>query len=66
MKYIPNAMKFGTQSRSSLLIINMVFEIAGLDPKLNTWSQNCNLPDFYEILHSEQIEHANYKYINWN
>ena len=33
MKYIPNAMKFGTQSRSSLLIINMIFEIADFDPK---------------------------------
>ena len=37
MKYIPNAMKFGNQSRSSLLIINMIFEIADLDPKLKTW-----------------------------
>ena len=26
MKYIPNAIKFDTQSRSSLLIINMIFE----------------------------------------
>ena len=34
MIYISNAMKFGTQSRSSLLIINMIFEIADLDPKL--------------------------------
>ena len=31
MKYIPNAIKFGTQSMSRLLIINMVFEIADLD-----------------------------------
>ena len=31
---ISNAMKFGTQGRSSLLIINMIFEIADLDPKL--------------------------------
>ena len=31
MKYISSAMKFGTQSRSSLLILNMVFEIANLD-----------------------------------
>ena len=38
MKYVPNAMKFGTQSRSSLLIINMIFEIADLDPKLKTWA----------------------------
>ena len=29
------------------------------------WSQNCNVPDFYEIWQSEQIEHANYGYINW-
>ena len=33
MKHIPDAMKFGTQSRSSLLIINMIFMIADLDPK---------------------------------
>ena len=30
-------MKFGNQSRSSSLIINMIFEIADLDPKLKTW-----------------------------
>ena len=29
-------MKFSTQSRSSSLIINMIFEIADLDPKLKT------------------------------
>ena len=29
-------MKFGTQSRSSSLIINMIFEIPDLDPKLKT------------------------------
>ena len=29
-------MKFGTQSRSSSLIVNMIFEIADLDPKLKT------------------------------
>ena len=34
MKNISNAMKFGTQSRLSLLITNMIFEIADLDPKL--------------------------------
>ena len=27
------------------------------------WSRNYNVPDFYEIWHSEQIEHANYEYI---
>ena len=69
MKYIPNAMKFATQSRSSSLIINMIFEIVDLDLKLNTWqiwSENCNVPNFYEIWHSEQMEHANYEYIYWN
>ena len=47
----------------------MIFEIADLDPKLKLgqiWSQNCNVPDFYEIWGSEQVEHANYEYINWN
>ena len=38
MKYIPNAMKFAIQSRSSLLIINMIFETTDLDKKLNTWT----------------------------
>ena len=38
MKYIPNAMKFGTQSKQRSLIINMIFKIADLDPKLKTWA----------------------------
>ena len=38
MKYIPDAMKFGSQSSSGLLIINMIFEIADLDLKLKTWA----------------------------
>ena len=57
MKYIPNAMKFGTQSRSSSLIINMIFEIMHLDPKLNTWSDLVSKLQW----HSEQILHANYE-----
>ena len=62
-------MKFGNQSRSGLLIINVMFEIADLDPKLKLgqiWSQNSNAPNFYEILHSEQIEHANLEYSTWD
>ena len=56
MKYIPSAMKFVNQGRSSLLMINMKFEIADLDPKLKTWigqiwSQNYNVPDYYGIWH---------------
>ena len=64
-----NTMKYDTQSRACLLIINMIFEIVDLDPKLKTWadsSQNCKVHNFYEIWHSEQIEHSNYEYINWN
>ena len=38
MKYTLNAMKFGIQSRLSSLIINMIFVIADLDPKLKTWA----------------------------
>ena len=61
-------MKFGTQSRSSPLIINMIFEIADLDPEIlrQICSQNCNVPDFYETWHSEQIKHGNYEYNTWN
>ena len=55
MTCIPNAMKFGNQSMSSLLIVSMIFEIADFDPKLN-----CNVPDVYEYWHSEQLENANY------
>ena len=69
MKYNTNAMKFGSQSKSSSLIIIMIFDIADLDPKLNSWEDlalNCNVLDFYEIWHSEQIEHANHEYINQN
>ena len=38
MKNITNALKFGTESRSRLLITNIIFEIAGLDPNLETWA----------------------------
>ena len=31
-------MKFGTQSRSILVIMNMIFEIVDLDLKLNNWA----------------------------
>ena len=66
MKYVPNAMKCDTQSRSSSLIINMIFEIADLDPKLigQIWSQNCDVLQF--LWHLVQIKHANYEYSTWN
>ena len=56
-------MKFGNQSRSSSLIINTIFEIADLDPKLKAWADlvsKLQCAQFFEIWHSEQIEHANY------
>ena len=31
-------MKFGTQIRSSSLLINVIFEIADLEPKLKAWT----------------------------
>ena len=37
MKYIPNSQKSGTQSKPSLLIINMIFEVADFDPKFKIW-----------------------------
>ena len=69
MKNIPNAMKFSAHSSSSSLIINMIFETADLGSKLKAWAHlisKLNAPDFFEIWQSEQIEHANYEYINCN
>ena len=37
MKYIPNALKFGSPSRSGLLILNMIFGNCG------SWPQNCDV-----------------------
>ena len=70
MKNIPNAMKFSTQSSSSLLIINMMFRIADLGPKLKAsdpkdLDSKLNASDV-AIWQSEQIEHVNYQYINCN
>ena len=68
MKYIPNATKFGTQSRSSSLIFK--YDI------WKSWPEIKNLrrfglkiamcSNFYEIWHLVQIEHANYEYCTWN
>ena len=67
MKYIPNPMTFSTQSWSSLLILNMIFGIADLDPKLGRFGPKIAMcSNFYEIWHLVQIEHANYEYGTWN
>ena len=61
----PIFMKFGTQNESNMLIINILIGIDDLDqnykfakfgPKTEVFS------NFYEIWHSQQIEHANYEY----
>ena len=47
----------------------VVFEIPYFDQELKLeqmWSQNCNVPDFYDIWHLEQIEDVNCEYINWS
>ena len=63
-------MKFGTQNKSSMLIINILIGINGLDPQLQICeicSQNWNVLQFLWNLVLEQIEHANYEYstCNW-
>ena len=50
MKYIPNAMKFGNQTRSSSLIIKMIFEIADLDPTLKTWADLVSKLQYVQFL----------------
>ena len=61
-------MKFGTRSRSSLLILNMTFENCGSqNPKLGRFGHKIAVcSNFYEIWHLGQTEHANYKYGAWN
>ena len=66
MKYIPNAMKSGTQSMSSSIILNMIFE------NCRSWAEIKNLgrfgfkiamcSNFYEIWHLVQSKHASYEY----
>ena len=45
----PIFMKFGTQNKSNMLIMNILFGIDDLDPKLQIceiWSQNWNVLQF--------------------
>ena len=67
MKYIYNAMKFNTQSRSSLLILNMIFENCGSWPGIGQICLKIAMcSNVYEIWYLVQIEHANYEYGTWN
>ena len=66
MKYISNAMKFGPQSRSSLLILNMIFQNSASRPEIKNLGRFglkiAMRSSFYEIWQLLQIEHANYEY----
>ena len=66
MKCTPSAMKFGTESRLSSLILNMIFENSDLDPKLKTKGgfglKIAMCSNFYEIWLLVLIEHASYEY----
>ena len=58
-------MKFGTQNKSNMLIINILIEIDDFQPKLqiSKFGPKTEIfSNFYEIWHSQQIEHANYEY----
>ena len=70
MKYTSNAMKFGTQSRSNSLILNIIFENCGSWPEIKNLGRfglktaMCsNFYEIYEIWRWFQIEHGNYEYI---
>ena len=69
MKYIPNALKFGTQSRSSSLILNMIFENCGSRLEIKNLDRfglkTAMCSNFYEIWHLVKIEHAYYEYSTW-
>ena len=62
-------MKFGTQNKSNMLIINIFIGIDDIDPNLRIceiWSQNWNMLQFLWNLALELMEHANYDYSTWN
>ena len=62
-------MKFGTQNKSNMPIMNILIGIDDLTQnhkfaKFGPKTEMCF--NFYEIWHLEQIEHANYEYSTWN
>ena len=61
-------MKFGTQNKSNILIMNILIGIDDLtqnykSAKFGSKTKICS--NIYEIWHLEQIEHANYEYRTW-
>ena len=66
MKYISNAMKFGIQSRSSFLILNMIFWITEIKCMGRFGLKIVICSNFYEIWQLVQIEYVDYEYSTWN
>ena len=60
-------MKFGTQIKSNILIMNILIGIDDFDPKFAKFGLRTEMcSNFYEIWYLEQIEHADYEYCTWN
>ena len=64
-------MKFGTQNKSNMLIMNVLIGINDLDLKLQIceiWSQTEMYSNFYETWHLEQIWSQNWNMlqVSWN
>ena len=60
----PIFMKFGTQNKSNMLIINILLGTDELDPKLQIseiCSQNRNCASIFMKFNTGQIENANYE-----
>ena len=70
MIYIPSTMKFGTQSRSTSFILNMIFENCGSWPEIKNFGifglKIAMCSNFYEMWYLVQIEYADYEYSTWS
>ena len=64
-RFVPRFMKFDTWCIPNMLVLNMVRNWWSW-PKIIDSGKLCPsteiCSDFYQIIHSQQIEHANYKY----
>ena len=61
-------MKFGTQKKLNMLIINILIGIDHLDPKLQIckiWYKNPKCTPIF-MKFGKQMERANYEYSTWN
>ena len=63
----PIFMKFGTQNKSNMLIVNILTGIEALYPKLQILRNLvAKLKCAPIVMKLEQMEHANYEYSTWN